>query len=175
MCPCVVSVVMWSSLVCLWDCRGTLCEFGGCCGCDACTIVCVRECDGTRLTAMLVWGMDEVWWLEGMWMVHVVQVLCLAQLTWYGRVWCVGCEQLVELVEYMRCVWVWLGVVLVERGWVDERIVFELYQSCGNRGSVGRVSVFWLQWCGWCGWWVGRGLRSGSGGLGWCCESGLYV
>ena len=21
----------------------------------------VRECDGVRLTAMLVWGMDEVW------------------------------------------------------------------------------------------------------------------
>ena len=35
-------------------------------------------------------------------------------------------------------------------GWrVDERIGYGLYQSCGNRGSVGRVSVFWLQWCGW--------------------------
>ena len=32
-------------------------------------------------------------------------------------------------------------------GLVDERIGFGLYQSCGNRGSVGRVSVFWLRWC----------------------------
>ena len=40
-----------------------------------------RECDRVWLTAMLVWGMDEVW---GMWVVHVVQVLCLAQLTCYG-------------------------------------------------------------------------------------------
>ena len=31
-------------------------------------------------------------------------------------------------------------------GWVDERIGFGLYQSCWNRGSVGRVSV--LRWCG---------------------------
>ena len=22
----------------------------------------LRECDAARLTAMLVWGMDEVWW-----------------------------------------------------------------------------------------------------------------
>ena len=35
MCPCVVSVVTWSSLVC----RGTLCGCGGCCDCDACTVV----------------------------------------------------------------------------------------------------------------------------------------
>ena len=27
---------------------------------------------------------------------------------------------------------------------MDERIGFGLYQSFGNRGSVGRVSVFWL-------------------------------
>ena len=43
-------------------------------------------------------------------------------------------------------------------GVVDERIGF--YQSCGNRGSVGRVFMFWLRWCrrG-----VGRGgLRSGT-------------
>ena len=42
LCPCVVSEVMWSSmLVCLWGCRGTLCGCGGCCDCDACTVVCV--------------------------------------------------------------------------------------------------------------------------------------
>ena len=43
-------------------------------------------------------------------------------------------------------------------GGVDERIGFGLYQSSGDRGSVGHVSVFWLRWCGWCRWRVGRGL-----------------
>ena len=32
-----VSVVMSSSLVCLCGCRDTLCGYGGCCNCDACT------------------------------------------------------------------------------------------------------------------------------------------
>ena len=41
LCPCGVSVVMWSSLVCLLSCRGTLCGCDGCCDCDACTVVCV--------------------------------------------------------------------------------------------------------------------------------------
>ena len=102
----------------------------------------LRECDGARLTTMLVWGMDEVWlwWVQGMWVLHVVQVLCLAQLTCYGWVSCVGWE---ELVECVGCVCVWLGAAWVERGWVDERIGIGLYQSCGNRGSVGRVSVVW--------------------------------
>ena len=31
---------------------------------------------------------------------------------------------------------------------MDERIGLALYQSCGNRRSVGRVSG--LRWCGWC-------------------------
>ena len=46
----------------------------------------MRECNGAMLTAMLVWGMDMVWlWcVQGMWLVHVVQVLCLAQLMCYG-------------------------------------------------------------------------------------------
>ena len=47
-------------------------------------------------------------------------------------------------------------------------------QSCGNRGSVGRV--FGLRWCGWCRWAMGRGLGPGSGCVGLCyvcvrCES----
>ena len=59
----------------------------------------------------------------------------------------------------------------------DERIGFGLYQSCGNSGSVGRVSVFWLRWCRWV---VGRGLGPGSGGVWWCyvcvrCGFGLSV
>ena len=37
---------------------------------------------------------------------------------------------------------------------MDERIRFGLHQSCGDRVSVGCVSVFWLQWCRWG---VGRG------------------
>ena len=31
LCPCVVSIVMWSSLGYLWGCCGTLCGCGGCC------------------------------------------------------------------------------------------------------------------------------------------------
>ena len=42
---------------------------------------------------------------------------------------------------------------------MDERIGFELYQSCGDRVSVGCVSVFWLRWCVG-GEWVG-GLDQG--------------
>ena len=44
-------------------------------------------------------------------------------------------------------------------GGVNDRIGFELYQSCVNRGNVGRVSVFWLRWGGW----RRRGLGPGSG------------
>ena len=53
---------------------------------------------------------------------------------------------------------------------MDERILFELFLSYGNRGGggVGRVSVFWLRWCGWCRWGVGRGCGPGSGRVGWC-------
>ena len=63
---------------------------------------------------------------------------------------------------------------------MDERIGFGLYQSSGDRVSVGHVSVFWLRWCGWCWWLVGRGLGQGSGAVGCCyvcvrCESGLSV
>ena len=47
---------------------------------------------------------------------------------------------------------------------MDERFGFGLYQSCGNKGSFGRVSVFGLWWCGGVGGvvgaWVG-GLDQG--------------
>ena len=51
---------------------------------------------------------------------------------------------------------------------MDEIIGFGLYQSWGEGGSVGHVSLFWLQWCGWCRWGggVGRGLGPGSGAVG---------
>ena len=32
---------------------------------------------------------------------------------------------------------------------MDKRIGLGLYQSCGSRESVERVSVFGLQWCRW--------------------------
>ena len=46
----------------------------------------LRYCYCARLSAMLVLVMNEVWlwWVQGMGVVHVVQVLCLAQLTCYG-------------------------------------------------------------------------------------------
>ena len=34
---------------------------------------------------------------------------------------------------------------------MDKRIGFGLYQSCGDRGSDGCVSVLGLQWCEWVG------------------------
>ena len=43
---------------------------------------------------------------------------------------------------------------------MDERIGFGLYQSCGNRGSVGRVSMFWLCAVG--------GVGGEWVGVGWC-------
>ena len=48
---------------------------------------------------------------------------------------------------------------------------FGLYQSGGDRGSVGRVSVFGLRCCGWCRWGVGdKGLYY----VCLCCESAFF-
>ena len=43
----------------------------------------LREYEDASMTAILVWKMEEVWlwWVQSMWMVHVVRVMCLAQLT----------------------------------------------------------------------------------------------
>ena len=62
------------------------------------------------------------------------------------------------------CIFVWFGfrgelgllncddvcMCVVNKQWmrVDERTGFALYQSCGDMGSVGHVSVFCLRWCG---------------------------
>ena len=93
LCPCVVSVVMWS-------CGRILSVFGVVAvpHMDAVVAVTVvrfplvvlhvcmlRECEGVRVTAMLVRG----WMRCGcgecrLWVVHVVQLLCLAKLTCYG-------------------------------------------------------------------------------------------
>ena len=62
-----------------------------------------------------------------------------------------------------------LGGVGGEGGLVDERIGFRLYQSCGNRGSGGRV--FGLRWCGY-----GACPRVWRDGVVFClCESGFFV
>ena len=64
---------------------------------------------------------------------------------------------------------IWMSVVRGMRGvvgvcvclvaaWV-ETIGFGFYQSSGNRGSVGHVSVFWLLWSG--GEWVGGPVLTG--------------
>ena len=64
-CACVVSIVMWSSLVCLSGCLGTLCRCGGCSCCVMRLLLFVlhlsmpREYEDARVR--LVWGMDEVW------------------------------------------------------------------------------------------------------------------
>ena len=80
-------------------------------------------------------------------------------------------------MECVTCVCVWLGAVWVERGeWMRE-LGLGFTKSCGDKGSVGHVSVFWLPWCRWG---VGKGLRPGSGAVLWCyvcvrCESGFSV
>ena len=53
---------------------------------------------------------------------------------------------------------------------MDERIGFGLNQSCGNKGIVGRMFVFWLRLLGgvWGEWVVGSGFGPGSGGVWWC-------
>ena len=59
---------------------------------DGCPVVCfpvlfvwrlcmLREYEGERVTEMQVWEMDEVWLVQSMLVVHVVHVLCQAQLT----------------------------------------------------------------------------------------------
>ena len=61
LCLCGVSVVMWSYLVCLLGCRGTMCGCAGCCDYDACTVVCVACVYAVMETELLVCGMDEAW------------------------------------------------------------------------------------------------------------------
>ena len=59
--PCILCVALLMDLFVL--CVACLCELFGetirnvlRCGCSF-----VVECEGARVTAMLVWGMDEVW------------------------------------------------------------------------------------------------------------------
>ena len=99
-------------------------------------------------------GMDEVWlwWVQGIWVVHMVQILCLTQMT------CVGWE---ELVKCVRCVCVWAA-------WVDDDWVWAL-------------PILWKQGeCWTCIWvavvWVLSRLGPGSGGVVLClCEMWVWI
>ena len=55
-------------------------------------------------------------------------------------------------MECVRCVNKYLIIImcLVRGGMGREGVEWiGFYQSCGDRRSVGRVSVFWLRWCVW--------------------------
>ena len=70
-----------------------------------------------------------------------------------------GCD---DLVEYIRCVCVWLGAALVERGGECMRgLCLGFTNPVGTRGVLGRVCVLVAGWCGWRRWGVGRGLGPG--------------
>ena len=43
--------------------------------------------------------------MQTMWLVRVVPVLCLTQLTCYGSVWCVGSKSITQLMDlFVLCV-----------------------------------------------------------------------
>ena len=134
-----------------------------CCGdCDACTVVCVacmcavrvRWCEGDGNAGVGSGG-------------GVVEVSACMSGTRGSCVLSSTGGVLVRGVGGVRdmCMCLVGGGVGGEGGGVEERIGFGLYQSSGNRGSVGHVSVFWLRWCRWG---VGRGLGPGSGVVVWC-------
>ena len=115
-------------------CRGILCGCCGYCDCGAYTVVCVacvyaRECEGDGNA-----GVDDEGGVVVMSVGHVGGtrgsdiVSSSTDVLGIGGVGGV-CEM---------CVF---GSGRRGRRGVDERIGFERYQSCGNRGIVGRVSV----------------------------------
>ena len=153
MCDCGVSIAMWSSLLCMWGYRGTLCGCSGCCVCDAYTNVCGACVYAERVIWCEVDGNAVV----GGWMRCVCgECRACGWYTWFR--YCVyrSWRVMDECGAWDERSWWSMGDVYVfglgRRGWggdwVDERIWLGLYQSCGNRGSVGRVFVFWLRWCG---------------------------
>ena len=98
----------------------------------------LRECDGARLTTMLVWGMLRCDCGSAG---HVVGIRGLGIVSSAADVlW-------MSVVRGMSGVaGVWEMCMSLARGGMgaewDERIGFGLYQSCENRGCVGRVR-FW--------------------------------
>ena len=64
LCPCVVSVVIFwfvCEIVVLPYVDEVVAVNVMCVLLFVLHVLLLRECDGVRLTAMLVWGMDEVW------------------------------------------------------------------------------------------------------------------
>ena len=68
-------------------------------------------------------------------------------------------------VVYEICMCLARGGIGAERGEWMRGLGLGFYQSCGNMGSDGRVSMFRL-WR--CRWGMGRGLGPGSGGVEQC-------
>ena len=90
-----------------------------------------------------------------------VQVLCLAQLTCYGWVWCMGWEELVVYVRCEMCTCLALGG---ERGWRGGEWMRGWGMGFTNHVRTGGVLDVFGLWC--CRWGVGRGLDHGLEGWG---------
>ena len=90
---------MWSSVrlswypMWMWWLPWLWCVY--CCLCCVCKL---RECELWGCEGDDNAGVGDGWGVVNMWVIHVVQVLCLAHLTCYRWVWCVGWEDLVEYV-----------------------------------------------------------------------------
>ena len=71
-------------------------------------------------------------------------------------------------MECVKCACVWLGArwKVMGSGWKD-LVLFWLYQSCGNRGSVGRVCVAAM--------WVVSGRVGGVLGRVWIWKGGVLL
>ena len=169
----IIFSVMWSELlndVLLWGYSGTLCGCGGSCDCDALTVVCVACVYAKRLWLCEVEGNVGVGDGGGV-------VVVSARHVGWGRVtrgsgfvssaadvlgmsMVCGMRVIGGVCEMGMCL---ARAAYEERGWVNERIGFGLFHSCGNRGSVGRVSVFELWWCMWA---VCMRIGPGSRGIG---------
>ena len=102
---------------------------------DACTVVCVVRvcgCEGDGNA-----GVGD----EGVVVVSVGHVCGTRVLGIVSSAADVLGMSVVRGMRGVGGVCVWLGAAWEERGWVDYRIGFGLYQSCGNRGSIGCVWV----------------------------------
>ena len=179
MCGCVVSVVMWSSLVCMGGCLGTLYRCGGCCDCDACTVVCVacvyaesvRGCDGDGNAGVRAGGG-----------VAAVNAWCACMGGTRGSCFVSTSDDVLDMgvVHGVRGVcgvcemcMVWGGVGVVEGEWVRGYglgFTNPVGTGCLCCVGVGGVMVR-------VGGWRGQGF---GGWVVWCyvcvcCESGFFV
>ena len=123
---CTVVCVTWVHAERGWECEGDgNAGVGGGGGCVV--VVSARHIGGTRGSGVVSSAADVL----GMCVVRGMS----------------GVDWVCEM-----CMCLTLDCVGGEVEWLDERIGFGLYQSCGTKGSVGRVSVSGLQWCGWWRW-----------------------